>query len=188
MADLLTPDDVAPFLGMDDTSADYALLNTLIDAAQETIEQLTNRTLATATTYTEYHDAGDTHIYVDRPPIVSISALYDSAWDKGSNAARTIASTGYITDSDDQGANYRMGKVELCNTESTFGGGRLDAKVTYLGGWTTSTIPADLKQAWCELVAFWFDNPERFSVGANNRHVPEPLANVIRRYTLRRNY
>jgi hypothetical protein len=37
-------------------------------------------------------------------------------------------------------------------------------------------------------VAFWFDNPERFSIGANNRHVPEPLANVIRRYTLRRNY
>ncbi len=189
MADLLKPGDVAPFLGMDDYADDIDLLNTLIDSAQDTLEVLLNRSLATATTYTEYHDAGERYIYVDRPPIVSISTVQDQAWSKGSNAARTIESTNYITDSDDQGTNYRQGKVELCNQESAFGGTRLDALVTYVGGWTTSTLPDDLKQAWIELVCYWYDNPERHIAGAGAaQQIPEGILNVARRYTLRRNY
>jgi uncharacterized phiE125 gp8 family phage protein len=187
MADLLTAAEVAPFLGTEAVKGDSDFLGVLIDAAQEAIEQLTNRSLNTATTYTEYHDAGGAYIYVDRPPIVSITSLYDGAWTKGSNAAREITSSNYVTDSDDQGHNYRQGKVELCNEEGGFGGARLDAKVVYVGGWTKATLPADLRQAWIELVCYWYDEPERFHNTQGAAQIPEGLFNVLRRYVLRRN-
>jgi uncharacterized phiE125 gp8 family phage protein len=187
MADLLTAAEIAPFLGTEAVKDDAEFVDTLIGAAQEAIEQITNRNLNTATTYTEYHDAGEGFIYVDRPPIVSILSLYDCAWTKGSNAAREITSTNYVTDSDDQGHNYRQGKVELCNQESSFGGSRLDAKVVYVGGWTKSTLPADLRQAWIELVCYWYNEPERFHTANGAVQIPSGLFAVLRRYSLRRN-
>jgi len=187
MADLLTPAEVAPFLGTEAVKGDAGFVDVLIKAAQELIEQITNRNLDAATTYTEYHDAGDTHIYVDRPPIVSITNLYDGAWPKGSDAAREITSSDYVTDSDDQCHNYRQGKIELCNEEGGFGGARLDAKVVYIGGWTKATLPADLRQAWVELVCYWYNAPERFHTANAEDQVPAGLYNVLRRYVLRRN-
>lgn len=195
MADLLTVEECARHIGIDDFSDDYTLIEDFIGGAKQAIETLTARSLATATSYTEYHDAGDTHVYVDRPPIVSVTTLYDSAWEKGSNSARSISSDDWIADTDDQGENYRQGKVELCNTEGEFSGGKRDVKVTYVGGWTTSTLPQDLREAWIELVALRYNSPERIGVSSESgagvsaswdpNDIPPAQKQKIMRYSLR---
>jgi hypothetical protein len=194
VADLLKVETVAQYIGLSDPSPDLDLIDRLIDAAKDAIEAMTARSLATATTYTEYHDAGRAYIYVRVPPIVSITNLYDDA----QTSARSIGSDDWIDDTDDSGQNYRAGKVELWNDESSFGGDRLDAKVVYVGGWTTSTIPQDLLQAWVELVSFWYNNTERTgirsasqggqSVQYDENHIPKPLQSVFRRYSIARNW
>lgn len=194
MADLLKAETVAQYIGLSDPSPDLDLIDRLIDAAKDAIEAMTARSLSTATTYTEYHDAGRAYIYVRVPPIVSITNLYDDA----QTSARSIGSDDWIDDTDDSGQNYRAGKVELWNDESSFGGDRLDAKVVYVGGWTTSTIPQDLLQAWVELVSFWYNNTERTgirsasqggqSVQYDENHIPGPLQSVFRRYSIARNW
>lgn len=163
MADLLSVEDVARAMGLVDYTDDRTELARLIDVAKATIEGICNRTLDIAATYTEYHRGGKTHVYVKRPPIVSITSVTDDA----QYGARSIAATNYIDGTDDNGDNYAIGKVELWNTESAFTPGKSQVKVVYVGGWTTTTLPADIKDVWIRLVQLWFDNPERDAVARN---------------------
>ena len=194
MADLLSVETVAEYLGIADPSDDRNLLDRLINAAKRAFEDIAHRTLDTNTAYTEYHDAGGRYIYVDRPPISEVSTLKDGVQD----SARSISTDDWISDSDDQGKNYRAGKIELWQGESHFTGTRLDVEATYNGGWTATNIPQDLREAWIELVAFWFNNTERVgvssiaadgqSVSYTAENVPLSIAKVFRRYSIARNY
>lgn len=184
MADLLTVEEVAAYLDMPNTD-DRTELSRLIDAAQKSIERLTNRSLATAATYTEYHDGGSGRVYVKRPPIVSITSVTDDA----QYGSRSILATNWIDGTDDNGANYEAGIVELWNLESQFAPGRSQVKVVYVGGWTTTTIPDDLRDAWIRLVALWYDTPERDGVVRSadgtqwaEGQVPPNLLQVIKAY------
>ncbi len=157
MADLLKTEEVAIAMGLGDYQPDYNELNRLINVAKATIEGICNRSLDTAQTYTEYHTGGKPYVYVKRPPIVSITSVTDDA----QYGARSIAATNYIDGTDDNGENYAIGRVELWYNESHFTPGKSQVKVVYVGGWTTATIPADIKHAWIRLVSLWYDNPER---------------------------
>lgn len=184
---LITESDVARHLGLRPDEDEEQILTTLIAAAQSAIEAVIGRSLNAATMRTEYYDAGRRYIYTNERPITSVSYLADDA----QTSAREISSDDWINDSDDQGLNYRAGKVELWNDESQFGGGRLDVKIGYTAGWTASTLPGYLKKAWIELVAFWFNAPDRIGVtqamgnGQNvtydQNDIPAPIMQALRR-------
>jgi hypothetical protein len=157
---LVTVAEVCDAMGIPAGDANESGLQGLIDSAQAAMEVVLHRSLSTATGYTEYHRGGDTHIYVKRPPIVSVTSLTDDA----QYGKRAITSDNWIDSTDDNGDNYAVGKVELWNTEGYFAGGRAQVKVVYQGGWDASTLPADLRQAWIELVALKYDAPERAGV------------------------
>ncbi len=194
MADLLTVRTVAMHLRLDDYAPQTTLLDALIDAAQKTIEREANRSLATAAERTEYHTplviGGIGCIYVDQPPIQATTCpvIYDDY----RYSARLISSADWIRSIDDGGANYNAGKIELWNTEVAFAQDRLNVKITYTGGWTASTIPGDLLQAWVNLVAFWFENPDRvgltqlqdggYNASWEQAEVPVQLLSVFRAY------
>jgi hypothetical protein len=131
-------------------------------------------------------------IYVDNPPILATTCpvIYDDY----RYSPRLLSSADWIRSIDDGGANYNAGKIELWNTETTFAQDKLNVKITYTGGWTASTVPGDLLQAWVNLVAFWFENPDRvglvsmdegsYSVTWQQAEVPQQLRDVFQSYRL----
>ena len=191
MADLLKVSDVARYLSLgNDYGEDHTTLSEMIDAAQKVIERATGRSLATNTQRTEYYDGGVRWLWVNHAPITEVHALTDDV----QYSARAIDLDNVIQDTDDGGANYAMGKVELWKNEGGLGGGRLSSRIWYAAGWTTTTLPPDLRQAWIELVAFWFNNQDRLgirygmvggqSVGYQDAPIPKELASVFAAYRL----
>jgi hypothetical protein len=178
-------------MGIPAGDANDSKLQNLIDSAQAAMEVVLHRSLSTATGYTEYHRGGGTHIYVKRPPIVSVTSLTDDA----QNGQRAITSGNWIDATDDNGDNYAVGKVELWNTEGYFSAGRAQVKVVYQGGWDASTLPADLRQAWIEFVALKYDAPDRVGIesisesGAGSvtyakGDIPPRIMEALNRYAL----
>lgn len=192
MADLLTVAEVARYLSLGSEQGEHnTTLGEMIDAAQKVIERVTHRTLDTNTRRTEYHDGAGTWLYADEAPITEIIALTDDA----QYSARSIDLDNVVT-TEDGGVNYKSGKVELWKAEGGFSGSRLGVRICYDAGWTATTLPADLRQAWIELVAFWFNNPERVglvqaaqggeSIQWQQAEVPEELLRVFKSYYLAR--
>ena len=190
MADLLSVETVARYLGLDDESDSYDTIDEYIDAAQAVIERYTNRSLATAADRTEYYNAGGTWFHSQQSPITTIYTLTDDV----QYSARAIDLDNVVQSTDDGGDNYARGKVELWKDEGGFCGSRLGVRLYYNAGWTATTIPDDLWQAWIELVVFWFNNPERVgivqaamageSVAWQQVEVPQELAKVFLAYRL----
>ena len=160
VADLLGVEQVAAQLGLSDYDADITLLNRLIDAAQAAFESQCHRSLDTNTQRIEYYDGGKRHVYVREAPITTVTTLQDGVQD----SARTISAVDWISSDNDNGENYNVGKIELWNTESHFGGARLGVKVTYTAGWTTSTIPQEVLEAWIRCVGYWYLNRDNAGI------------------------
>ena len=180
MADLLSVDTVARYLGLSEPGDQYSTISEMIDAAQAILERYTGRSLGNQTRYTEYHDSA-TVIYVDKPPISTVYSLTDD-YHYGS---RSIALTDIIDSVDDGGRNYEVGKIECApwGTEGGFTGGRLAVAVDYLGGWTTATLPDDLRQAWIDLVVLMFNAPDRLVEGRLlDRDVPGAIRAICWSY------
>lgn len=196
MADLLTVKEVAAHLRLDDYTEQKALLEELINAAKSAIEREMNRTLDTACAYTEFHTAIDINgsgcVYVDHPPIVATTAPV--VYDDNRYSPRLISTANFITDADDGGFNYSQGKIQLWNDETHFASDELTVKVIYWGGWTTTTLPRELRLGWIELVQFWYENPERvgltdvrdgsgvFGVTIEAAEIPQQLLMLFHRY------
>ena len=195
MADLLTTAEVARAMEMDDLSDDDALLEAIIGGAQAAAErEMGGRSLDTAAAVTEYHTPlvvnGRGCVFVDRPPIVSVTLVQDDY----RFTARTISTANYIRSIDDNSRNWNMGKIELWNDEGTFAHDRNNVAITYTGGWTTSTLPGDLRQAWIDLARTWYENPDRvgidsfgdgsYRVNWQAGFIPEPTRQVFRAFAV----
>lgn len=196
MAALLKVDAVMRAMEMDSLGGDDQLLEEIIDGAQKAAErEMGGRSLAEATSRTEYHTPltinGHGCIFVNHPPIVSVTSLYDDY----RFSARLISSANYIRSIDDNSFNWNMGKVELWNDEGQFVHDRNNVAITYTGGWTASTLPGDLRQAWIDLVRYWYENPDRvgiqsfgdgsYRVNWEGGHVPEDLRAIFNAYAMR---
>lgn len=192
MADLLSVSEVARYLSLGSEQGDHhTTIGEMIDAAQKVIERITRRSIDANARRTEYHNGTGRWLYVNEAPITEIIALTDDA----QYSERSIDLDNVVTD-EDGGRNYQKGKIELWKGEGGFSGGRLGVRICYEAGWTTSTLPADLRQAWIELVAYWFNNPERVgivqaaqggeSIQWQQAEVPEELRRVFAAYYLAR--
>lgn len=178
---MITVAQLAARLGIEGYADEDTTLQQCIDAAEAFAAAQMGRSLATATTHTEYHDAGSRYVYVDNPPIVSVTTVHEGAWPKGSNAASLVATDDLITATDDGGQNYAAGKIE-CTYAYT--GGMKDVKVVYVGGWDTTTLPGDVKQALLELAGYYYNGPDRLFEDPG-QDVPVELVSVFRRYAIR---
>jgi len=114
-------------------------------------------------TFTEYKDIQHStpSIQVDNPPWVSITSLVDDFPDGN----RTIDATVNVVTAQE----YKdRGEVRLYEGESTFAGGVISVKVVYVGGWSASTFPVELKDTLCQEVLFRLNNSERVGIASQS--------------------
>lgn len=192
---LVSISELALHIGEADIGDSGQLMHELLEAAREAIErQLAGRSLEENQSYTERHTAvrvdGHDCVYVNNAPITSVTQLVDDV----RGAARVIDPSEYITDAVDNGENFRQGKIELYDEAGRLTAGRLNVEVEYYGGWSAATIPLDLKRAWIDLVAFWYNNQDRvgiteFSDGSyrvtwDKGYIPPELEQVFSAYRI----
>lgn len=153
--DLCTIEDLRGVEGQEDMgfvdslkgSTKYdTLFATLITAVSKRFESFCNRTFEQSSSIVEYYSGSGTNrvIYVKRPPIASVASLYDDT--------DRVFGSGTMIDADD----YVADDYTVTLKNSTFMKGILNIKITYAGGYSTDTLPADLKLAAMMQVAFVF--------------------------------
>jgi len=141
---LTTLSNVKAWLGIPTATTTHdTLLEMLINQASVAIETFCGRQFV-ARSYTEYHSGhGLTYIYVDHPPINSITSIYDDI-DRAFGSETVVCTTYYTTD----GKYADEGRIQLWQGKSNFGAGIMNVKVTYNGGW--ATVPKDIQEA-CQI-------------------------------------
>lgn len=133
---LCTLQEVKDYLDIQGTNTtSNTVIGGLCDAVSSIADAYCGRTLE-STTHTEYYSAyGSSYLVLNNYPITSVSGVYDDVsrvWDDDT----IIDSADYIVDSN---IIYLNGYY--------FSGGAKAVKVVYTAGYTSNTIPQDLKQA-----------------------------------------
>ena len=100
-------------------------------------------------TFTEYFDAdGSTSSYlVANPPMTALVSVTDDV----QYSARSIDTSTNVLFYTEQ---KEEGLVQLYKNEGRFSGGVAGVRIIYTGGWTATTMPAELKEAICQEVLF----------------------------------
>lgn len=136
-------------------SGEEALIADAITMAEGLADQACSRTLEAASV-TEYFDVGEyqSSVVLGRYPVVSVTSVVEDASD---TSPTTLTSSDYILDTPSgilrrDGASWPVGARSVA--------------VTYTGGYTTATLPAGLRRALLQLVAWVFE--DRGNVGAVN--------------------
>ncbi len=136
-------------------------LERLITAVQQWLEQECRRTFdqASVTEYFHGHDWRDC-IMVSRPPIVSITNL----WDDLARAYTTpISASQYVIE------DAEAGIVRLDGL--TFQKGLRNIKITYLGGY--QVMPPDLEQAAIEMIWAAYAKGDQNLIGVRSRSIAD---------------
>ena len=123
-------------------------------------------------TYVEIHNGGETKIYVDNPPIVSISEI---VWDDFGDFAN-----GFVIPTVDYFIVNRG--WDIAYSSGPFPGGDSALRVTYIGGFldaddASSTLPAELTGAIAEQVVYEFRR--RKDTGLTEVSMPDGSINKI---------
>lgn len=146
------------------TSVFDALLDAIILGVSQKFELAANRQLF-AGTRTELKDGGSSRIFVNAPPIISVtSIIYGVNYQFAGVGATTLLSSEYLIDPSSK-------KNAIYCTFGAFYGGHETLKVTYVGGYTPadtvgSNIPESVKQAATLQVVYLFKN--RKTIGLDN--------------------
>lgn len=179
-----------------------AELERLIPGVQAFLEQACARTFESATV-TEYWSGGNpewgcwsttaarsgySRLMVERPPITSITSLWDDPL-RAYGSDTLIDPANYVIEDADAGLIVLDGR--------RFKHGLKNIKITYVGGFTT--IPADLQQAAIEMVWAAREKGQHNLVGVRSRSIADGnvqfmnldwgsvnLGPIIQQYSLRR--
>ena len=170
-------------------SDDDTYISTLIAAARETTENITNRALVSQTwkLYLDSFPPEGAAIILPRPPLISVTSVeyYDE-----SDTLQTWTNTKYTVDSDSIKA-----KIYPTRNES-FPSARLYPKsviVTYVAGYEDSgaspedladNVPSAIKQAILILVAQMYENREPTLIGTSVLEMPMSYQSLIASYRL----
>lgn len=146
-----------------DTTADNDLIDDLIDAAQDTVQNFTNRKLSSETWYYYLDEFPNGDIILPFSPVTSITSV--KYYDTNNDQQTLTADTDYYIDIKDEPARIR----DIEGWPGVYD--RPDAVVVeYITGYSTGTnaIPLPLKQAVLVLIADMYENRvdtprERFS-------------------------
>jgi len=134
--DICSLEEIKDFMGIDGSvTKDDNLFESLITKVTDWFHSYCGVDQFKQKTYTEYYGGNnDRFLYVDNPPIISITSLHDDTdWSWG--ATELIAATDYmIVDS----------KYVVLKDDSFYKGDQ-NIKIVYSGGY--ATIPQDLKHA-----------------------------------------
>ena len=168
MIDLTTLDEVTLAMETVDKANDTDLSSRITDVSHR-MQTFLDRSLELLT-YIEVHDGGSPRIYVERPPIVSITSIISSTtWDYANGF--TIP----VTDYQATNQNWDIDHITF------FPGGRNSIQATYIGGYldatdVSSTLPKDLRGAATKQVVFEFTN--RKFIGQTTIDVADGQINI----------
>ena len=155
---LITDQDVMDHGNLDNDSL-RPRITSLLASVFAAAEEYCGRKFS-SDTFTEYYDAtGQNNILVENPPMTGLTSLTDDA----QYSARSIDTSANVLWIDQY---KRKGEVRLYKTEGGFSGGLAGVKVIYQGGWTATTMPADLKAAIMDEVLYRLDGRQ---VGVANQ-------------------
>ena len=163
--DLTTTAKVKAYLGISASTWD-TILATLVTSASAIIQSYCRRQF-NSQTFTEYHDGADlqvprAQIIVKNPPIISVTSVYDDLDQPPTWPAADLVS------SDDYAVYLDEGIVELY-PDYTFGDGRRNVRVIYVGGY--ATVPTDIEQAANMLVANIFNRGRTGADGLQSERI-----------------
>lgn len=142
-------DDVRRYLKLAE-KVEGDIFTLLINAAVDTVERHVHRNIL-ARSITEYLDGDGTRIlHLAHFPIQSVTSL--EFLNEDESVRQTVAD--YWIKSDE-------GQVWLKSWEGTAPRWTHSVKVVYSGGWTTGTIPSQIRLAGLMLVAKWFRDHDK---------------------------
>lgn len=171
---LCTKEDVKLFLeDVAGTSSFDSLIDAIILTVSQRIELAANRKLFSAS-YVELHDGGSAKLFVQNPPITSITSIVYAPDMDFANGV-TLGVSEYVLDPSGK-------KNSIYSTFGRFLSGCEALRVTYIGGYipadTTGTnIPPTLKQACINQTIYMFKN--RKTVGLDSIQVGEGVISKI---------
>ncbi len=139
----------------------------VVSAACAAVERYCRRHFD-AQQWTEYHDirGAVSSVWVDNPPIVTLTSLTDDA--NTSTVTNRSARAIDITANVELYPAEEPDRVRLTNAEGCFTAGLKAAKIVYTGGYSQNDMPAELVFAGCQLVAAWWEGPEALTRSAQN--------------------
>lgn len=161
---IVTVEEFCDWTEVDEDAVAASVVELIIDAAQDLVEQYCGREFE-QDTFTEYHDLADkstNFIYVENPPINSITSLQYEAQD---DSPETVDADDRITDSS-------AGKITLYEDESYFSrgdaAGEQSVKVVYSGGYSAADMPAPVRMATLLAAQFWWDHRDEIGLVREN--------------------
>lgn len=146
---------------------DDDLLEALIIRATNMIEnQYCNRPLINVSTssttslasQTEYFDGGRYDLHLKYYPISTITSVYD-------DPDRTYTDTGDVVNSTDYVIYENEGRL---NFDSKLSDGTHSVRVIYTGGYTTTTLPAEIEQACIEITGILYKQTDNLGISGKS--------------------
>lgn len=151
----VTLDEAKRYLRIDGTDED-SVIESLLLAAREDVESWSGRTLLTSTYALRYDDFPACGVFMlPRPPLQSVSSI---AYVDTTGTTQTLATTVYGVD-----AYSEPGRVYLKSGQawpSTSADGINTVTITYVAGWTLTTIPERVKMAIKLILADLYEHRE----------------------------
>lgn len=161
-------------IGAENTEHD-AELERIIPAVQAFLEQECARQFDQATVTEYYHGAGAwdgcrrgavsawrNSLLVARPPIASVTNIWDDPA-RAYGSTTLLAASSYVVEDAEAGLILLDGIV--------FQYGLKNIKITYVGGYTSATMPRDLEQAAIEMVWAAREKGQHNLIGVRSRAV-----------------
>lgn len=157
----------------EDGSAQDGVIDDLIQAAREYVEEDTNRALVRRQyrlTLDAFPSEGE--IWLPRAPLVahSTDTPIEVTYTKQDGTTATFSSTRYFVDTDAEPGRIVLGANE--NWPAAVLRPKAAVKVTYYAGYATaSAVPARARQMMHLLVAHWYENREAVLVGTVSKEI-----------------
>jgi uncharacterized phiE125 gp8 family phage protein len=167
-------------------SEENSLIETLITAARQQVEALTNRALITQTLQLVLDAWPDGAIELPRPPVVTVTSVTYA--DYLGVPATLSAATDYYLDDESEPALVALRHGKSWPRIALRSSGAIVVEYTAGYGATAASVPRSIVQAMLLLIGYWYENREamadsKFAVGL--RETPFAVSALLAPYVVR---